>query len=73
MTQISRKQYSDYQRSAKTINTLNHQIADLQAHIQFLHRVGNTDELEKLSTKMTDFLAEVESSYITTLNNESDE
>lgn len=61
---ITKKSFNDYSRSTKVHNTLSRQIADLQAHIQFLTRTGDVDALEDLSLKMDNFLCEVRSSYV---------
>ena len=52
---------------ANASNNVNKVVADLNAHIQFLQRTNNVDELEKLNVKLCDFLSKITTEFINTL------
>lgn len=64
---MNKQTYQAYNRQATALNAVNRNVADLQAHIQFLSQTRNVEELEKLNSQLSSFLDEVKSNFIATL------
>lgn len=62
-----KKHYLDFNRKAVAVNSVQRNIADLQAHVDFLVRTNNVEELEKLNCKISSFLDTTKSEFISTL------
>ena len=62
-----KKHYLDFDRKAVAINSVQRLVADLQAHIDFLVRSNNIDELEKFETKFSSFLTSTKFEFISSL------
>ncbi|MBQ3234065.1 MAG: hypothetical protein IJA96_05630 [Alistipes sp.] len=62
-----KKHYLDFNRKAVVVNSLQRYIADLQAHVDFLVRSNNVDELELLNSKISSFLDTIKSEFINSL------
>lgn len=67
---ITKKNYRDYSMLVSVRNALSHQVADLQAHIQFLNQTGNTEALTDLSNQFGAFVDKVTRSYFDTLSDD---
>lgn len=64
---VQKKSYEQYNRMATATNELNRQVAQFQAHAQFLTRVQDVEALEALNTKFASFLDVVKSNYLNSL------
>ncbi|MBE6219601.1 MAG: hypothetical protein E7126_06100 [Rikenellaceae bacterium] len=64
---MNKKTYQAYNRQVTALNAVNRNVADLEAHIQFLSQTRNVDELEKLNSQLSSFLDEIKSKFIATL------
>lgn len=62
-----KKHYLDFNRKAIAVNSVQRNIADLQAHVDFLVRSNNVEELEKLNSKISSFLDTIKSEFINSL------
>lgn len=62
-----KKHYLDFNRKAVAINSVQRNIADLQAHLDFLVRSNKVDDIEKLNSQLSSFLDEVKSNFISSL------
>lgn len=64
---VQKKSYEQYNRMATATNELNRQVAQFQAHAQFLTRVQDVEALEALNTKFASFLDVIKSNYLNSL------
>lgn len=64
---VQKKSYEQYNRMATATNELNRQVAQFQAHAQFLARVQDVEALEALNTKFASFLDVIKSNYLNSL------
>lgn len=64
---VQKKSYEQYNRMATATNELNRQVAQFQAHAQFLTRVQDIEALEALNTKFASFLDVIKSNYLNSL------
>lgn len=64
---VQKKSYEQYNRMATATNELNRQVAQFQAHAQFLTRVQDVEALEALNNKFASFLDVVKSNYLNSL------
>ncbi|MBR3893301.1 MAG: hypothetical protein IKJ20_07570 [Alistipes sp.] len=62
-----KKHYLDFNRKAVAINSVHRNIADLQAHLDFLVRSNKVEEIEKFNSLLCSFLNEVKSNFINSL------
>lgn len=62
-----KKHYLDFNRKAVAINSVQRNIADLQAHLDFLVRFNKVEDIEKLNSQLSSFLDEVTSNFISSL------
>lgn len=62
-----KKHYLDFNRKAVAINSVQRNIADLQAHLDFLVRSNKVEDIEKLNSQLCSFLDEVKSNFINSL------
>lgn len=67
---ITKKQYDDYSQMSDATNSINRTLADLHAHVEFLQRTQNVDELLGLNERLTSFLISVKVEFKNTLCDE---
>lgn len=64
---MTKKHFEAYNRQANAVNSVNRNIADLQAYVNYLSQTRDVDELEKLNSQLSSFLSEVKSNYLNSL------
>lgn len=67
---MNKKMYADFSRTATASNDINRNLAQFQAHIEFLRRTNNVSELESLNARFASFLDVVKAEFIATLPDE---
>lgn len=68
----TKQQYRDYSRHATAINSLDRQLADLNAFVQLLKRTNDVDHIDIVRERLFTFLSSLESEYLATLNSDDD-
>ena len=68
----TKQQYRDYSRLTTAINSLDRQLADLNAFIQLLKRTNDVDHIDIVRERLFTFLSSLESEYLYTLNSDDD-
>ena len=70
---MTKKHFEAYNRQANAVNSVNRNIADLQAYVNYLSQTRDVDELEKLNSQLSSFLSEVKSNYLNSLPTDESE
>lgn len=68
----TKEQYRDYSRLTTAINSLDRELADLNAFVQLLKRTNDVDHIDIVRERLFTFLSSLESEYISTLKSAKD-
>lgn len=68
----TKEQYRDYSRVTTAINSLDRELADLNAFVQLLKRTQDVDQIDIVRERLFTFLSSLESEYISTLKSSKD-
>lgn len=68
----TKQQYRDYSRLMTAINSLDRELAALNAFVHLLKRTNDVDHIDIVRERLFTFLSSLESEYLATLNYDDD-